>query len=245
MRRTLKLLLLLGIGLALAGKKNGDGVTPGNGDNSIDPTTGKPKTDEQRKKDSTYGDTNAQEDFDGVMKAGDQESQAGRSEESTDGTSNSEDPGTGTNDPRQQAFDDLPPFTRAGVDENGNRTYQSPTSGYLLDADGNRIPIGDDTGPIQSGGLREPPAPDINQRIKDSPSDIPPGNSNAGWASDVEMKTADAMRQQGITDGEVVINNPSGPCPGCDQTLPYVLEPGTTLTVTWPGGSKTYTGVEW
>jgi hypothetical protein len=98
MRRTLKLLLLLGIGLALAGKKNGDGVTPGNGDNTIDPTTGKPKTDEQRKKDSTYKDTNAQEDFDGVLKAGDQESQAGRAQD-TDGDGNPDIPQNTTPSP--------------------------------------------------------------------------------------------------------------------------------------------------
>jgi hypothetical protein len=104
MRRTLKLLLLLGIGLALAGKKNGDGVTPGNGDNSIDPTTGKPKTDEQRKKDTTYGDTNAQEDFDGVMRAGDQESQDGRAEDQ----GSSSEPGTAENGLPTRA--ELPPF---------------------------------------------------------------------------------------------------------------------------------------
>lgn len=94
MRRTLKLLLLLGIGLALAGKKNGDGVTPGNGDNTIDPTTGKPKTDEQRKKDSTYKGTDAQQDFKGVLDDADKESQAGRSEgqEPDNGSSGTESP---------------------------------------------------------------------------------------------------------------------------------------------------------
>lgn len=81
MRRTLKLLLLLGIGLALAKDKDGGGLTPGDADNTIDPNTGKPKTDEQRKRDSTYNGTNAQEDFDGVIEAGDKESQDGRAED--------------------------------------------------------------------------------------------------------------------------------------------------------------------
>lgn len=84
MRRTLKLLLLLGIGLALAGNKDGSGPTPGNGDNTIDPNTGKPKTDEQRKKDTDYQGTSAQDDFDGVLKAGEKESQDGRAQD-TDG----------------------------------------------------------------------------------------------------------------------------------------------------------------
>ncbi|MFG3339724.1 hypothetical protein [Glycomyces sp. NPDC048151] len=70
------------------GKKDGDGITPGNGDNTIDPNTGKPKSDEQRKQDMTYDGMNAGEDFDGVMKAGDQNSQDGRHEGgSTDPTS--------------------------------------------------------------------------------------------------------------------------------------------------------------
>jgi hypothetical protein len=93
MRRTLKLLLLLGIGLALAKNKNGDGITPGDGDNTVDPTTGKPKSDEQRKKDTDYNGTSAQDDFDGVMKQGDQESQDGR-KDGAGGESTNNEPGT-------------------------------------------------------------------------------------------------------------------------------------------------------
>lgn len=76
----MKLLLLLGLGFILAKDKDGGGSTPGDGDNSIDPDTGKPKSDEQRDKDSTYGGKNAQEDFAGVLEDGDNESRDGRSE---------------------------------------------------------------------------------------------------------------------------------------------------------------------
>lgn len=104
MRRTLKLLLLLGIGLALAGNKDGSGPTPGNGDNTIDPNTGKPKTDEQRKKDTDYQGTSAQDDFDGVLKAGEKESQDGRAQD-TDGDGDPDVTGNGL--PTRA---DLPPF---------------------------------------------------------------------------------------------------------------------------------------
>jgi hypothetical protein len=82
MRRTLKLLILLGIGLMMAKDKTPDGGTPGSTGNTKDPTTGEVKTDDQRKKDMTYGGKNAGEDFDGVLRAADTESQAGRSEDS-------------------------------------------------------------------------------------------------------------------------------------------------------------------
>ncbi|MFG1794812.1 DddA-like double-stranded DNA deaminase toxin [Nocardia sp. NPDC049149] len=147
----------------------------------------------------------------------------------------------------QGAFDDLPPFTKAGFDASGERTYQSPTSGFLVDKDGMRIrnPYSNGDDLIESGGVNRSPAIEINQRIKDSPSTTPGGKANAGWSSDVEMKAAEIMRKEGIRDAEVIINHPSGPCRGCHSTLKYVLEPGSRLTVRWPGGSRTYVGVKW
>lgn len=63
-------------------------------------------------------------------------------------------------------------------------------------------------------------------------------------SADVELKLAAHMRDQGITDASVVINNQ--PCKGslsCDELVPVVLPPGASLTVYGPGGFvKTYTG---
>lgn len=77
-----------------------------------------------------------------------------------------------------------------------------------------------------------------------------------GADSDVELKAAVKIANK-VTDtqqpqhGDVVINNPNGPCEGaygCDTLLPEFLPPGSTLTVHWPGGeggamkTRTYTG---
>ncbi|MDN3241312.1 hypothetical protein [Glycomyces tritici] len=84
MRRTLKLLLLLGIGLLMAKDKDG-GITPGGTDNTIDPATGKPKSDAERKEDMSYKGQDAGKDFEGVAKAAEDEAQSGRSD-STEGS---------------------------------------------------------------------------------------------------------------------------------------------------------------
>lgn len=58
-------------------------------------------------------------------------------------------------------------------------------------------------------------------------------------AADVELKIAAEMRDTGITDATVVINNP--PCTGltsCDGLLGVVLPEGSTLTIHGPGGFK-------
>lgn len=67
---------------------------------------------------------------------------------------------------------------------------------------------------------------------------------------DVEPKFAMQMRDEGVTQARIVINNPDGPCGydkgwqyGCDALLPRFLAPGSQLTVVWPGPTeKTYTG---
>lgn len=50
------------------------------------------------------------------------------------------------------------------------------------------------------------------------------------------------MRITGFTEATVVINRPKGPCGYCDTGLAGVLPSGSSLTVIWPEGSKTYRG---
>lgn len=63
-------------------------------------------------------------------------------------------------------------------------------------------------------------------------------------AADVELKIAAEMRDSGITDAPVVINNV--PCKGqtsCDDLLGVVLPEGSTLTVHGTNGfTKVYRG---
>ena len=65
-------------------------------------------------------------------------------------------------------------------------------------------------------------------------------------ATHVEAKVAMTMREQGVHQGVLVINNPDGPCPGaysCQQVLDVLLPPGAILTVWWPGDEyDTFTG---
>jgi hypothetical protein len=55
-------------------------------------------------------------------------------------------------------------------------------------------------------------------------------------ATHVEIKAAVSMRDAGESRGVIVINNPTGPCPGnlgCTAALPRVLPSGATLVVWW------------
>lgn len=64
-------------------------------------------------------------------------------------------------------------------------------------------------------------------------------------AGHVEIKFAQYMREHGLTEERIVINNPSGPCPipfGCERFLPWLLGPGLALTVDYPGGTRTFVG---
>jgi hypothetical protein len=61
--------------------------------------------------------------------------------------------------------------------------------------------------------------------------------------SHVEVKFAMMMRERGLRDETIVINNP--PCGGdwgCDKALEDFLPPGANLKVVAPGFSKTYRG---
>ncbi|WP_424190241.1 DddA-like double-stranded DNA deaminase toxin [Actinokineospora sp. G85] len=63
-------------------------------------------------------------------------------------------------------------------------------------------------------------------------------------ASDVEMKLAVHMRNNGIKSGTLIINNvPCAGILGCDELLPVLLPEGTTLTILGAEGFKqTYHG---
>ncbi|WP_436998891.1 RHS repeat-associated core domain-containing protein [Streptomyces sp. enrichment culture] len=89
----------------------------------------------------------------------------------------------------------------------------------------------------------------VNDRLRKG--GVLPGSARSSRASDVEQKFAALMVSQNMKKGDVVINNPAGPCMqrlGCDAALPVILGE-RTLTVHWPNGrggfkSKTYGGVE-
>jgi hypothetical protein len=91
------------------------------------------------------------------------------------------------------------------------------TSGVL------RTPTGDI--PLQSG--RAGPA-----------SSIPKGTAgfDAYTRTHVEGHAAALMRQQGLTEATVYINNPTI-CPNCSRLLPRMLPPGARLNVVLPDGT--------
>ncbi len=74
---------------------------------------------------------------------------------------------------------------------------------------------------------------------------MPPAGQHPA-ATHVEAKVAMTMREQDVSRGVLVINNPTGPCPGaysCTQVLDVLLPSGATLVVWWPGGQhRTFTG---
>jgi hypothetical protein len=74
---------------------------------------------------------------------------------------------------------------------------------------------------------------------------MPPAGQHPA-ATHVETKVAMTMREQHVSQGVLVINNPDGPCPGaysCQQVLDVLLPPGVPLTVWWPGGQhEMFTG---
>jgi len=59
-------------------------------------------------------------------------------------------------------------------------------------------------------------------------------------------KTRDKVlrRELKVQEGTLYINNPSGPCLSCNRLLDRMLEPGARLNVVWPGGAKTYEGIQ-
>lgn len=79
----------------------------------------------------------------------------------------------------------------------------------------------------------------INDFLMGSPNIAnPPGNHPS--ITHVETKIAWAMRNHGITDADVVINNDTGPCDepyGCTAAVSAILPEGSSLTVWYPDSS--------
>jgi hypothetical protein len=75
-------------------------------------------------------------------------------------------------------------------------------------------------------------------------SSVPRGTSGFDIVTrtHVEGHAAAAMRQGGITEGTLHINNPKI-CNPCTTLLPRMLPPGSKLTVVTPSGSTTFVGV--
>jgi hypothetical protein len=83
------------------------------------------------------------------------------------------------------------------------------------------------------------------------PTDAPGMTEDMIIRDHVEAHAAATMRQEGLSNGELWINNPSGPFSGplgCDKQLPYMLPENAKITVYYPDGNngwknKTYTGL--
>jgi hypothetical protein len=69
---------------------------------------------------------------------------------------------------------------------------------------------------------------------------MPPGSPgyDGRTLSHVEGHAAAFMREQGITEGRLYINNPEI-CDNCTRLLPKMLPPGSTLSVVLPDGRVT------
>jgi len=124
----------------------------------------------------------------------------------------------------------------------------SPTTGNFVGPDGT-------TQVFQSGHSLM----DISLQPRQLFPDEMPGMVRKFGAWDhVEAQAAIHMRLTGLQEGDLWINNPSGPCaPGkfsCDTNLHHMLPEGAKLRVHWPGGAggsdmcREYTGTpdsEW
>jgi hypothetical protein len=108
------------------------------------------------------------------------------------------------------------------------------TTGLFFDADGTEHTI--HSGYDENSDLAE-------QALRDAGVEFPPVGRHPA-AAHVETKIAARMRENDITHGVVVINNPRGPC-GADPTserrfscgiaVPAILPAGSTLAVWFPG----------
>lgn len=107
------------------------------------------------------------------------------------------------------------------------------TTGLLYDQDGHEEKIGSG-----EGGTAYEQAMKYLSDYSAVLGDQPRGKQAAGH---VEPKAAAMMRTAGQTDGVLLINNPSGPCPyasriGCGRAMRLILPVGSTIVVWWPGG---------
>ncbi|WP_329373372.1 polymorphic toxin-type HINT domain-containing protein [Streptomyces sp. NBC_00669] len=112
------------------------------------------------------------------------------------------------------------------------------TTGSAVASDGRRYDL--------TSGLNRGEDSDLVSWVNGRLKKIGATNANSGRAMDVEQKFAAVMDRDGIANANLYINHPGGPCTvklGCDSMLPVLLGPNRSLTVHWPGGSKTYEGV--
>lgn len=114
------------------------------------------------------------------------------------------------------------------------------TTGLLYDEDGTEIRI--ESG--ESGHAFELAMEYLGAYPSTVVRDRPQGKQAAGHT---ESKAAALMRDAGQTDGVLVINHPKGPCPfasniGCGVAMQLILPEGSTITVWWPGGHRSYKG---
>ncbi len=112
----------------------------------------------------------------------------------------------------------LPTFTKGGK-----------TTGAFVGPDGN-------TTTLLSG--HSDPDSSLQPRTQ-LPDNLPGMVKNVGSWDHVEAHAASLMRLEDLQQGELWINNPSGPCMGilgCNANLPNMLPEGATLTVYFPGG---------
>ncbi|GAB3443635.1 hypothetical protein GCM10027436_30800 [Actinophytocola sediminis] len=108
------------------------------------------------------------------------------------------------------------------------------TTGLFFDADGTEHAIG--SGFDEDADLAE-------QALRGVGVEFPPVGRHPA-AAHVETKIAALMRENAITYGVVVINNPRGPCGAdpaserrfsCGVAVPAILPAGSTLVVWFPG----------
>ncbi|GLZ77939.1 hypothetical protein Afil01_27460 [Actinorhabdospora filicis] len=121
------------------------------------------------------------------------------------------------------------------------------THGSATGKDGETVPVvsGEKTPDGQTHDWRYVDGVKLARRLG-----LVPAKGKPNVASDVELKWALQMRRDGITDSQVTINHPDGPCRGalsCDQLLPIWLREDSRLTVHWRDAdgamrSKTYVG---
>lgn len=123
--------------------------------------------------------------------------------------------------------------------EQARRELPPPvTRGRGVKTHGRWFAPGTNTAAVASG--RDERTERVNEIVKEAGCPFVPLTA----AADVELKIAAEMRDSGITDATVVINNV--PCQGqasCDDLLGVVLPEGSTLTVHGTGGfTKVYRG---
>jgi RHS repeat-associated protein len=117
----------------------------------------------------------------------------------------------------------------------GELSSKRVTTGRIFDSSGNAI-----HGEIEAGGNSDlVEATDAYLRQHGAP--INPRAARYPASQHVETQYAMWMRQNGITDATVVMNNSEGVCGGvygCQNAIRAILPEGSTMTVWYPGASE-------